>query len=108
MQIYVDALKEFQDANPGFIGSKFIYAPLKNVTDQTAGTYFEIVRNLHAKFPNYLAGFDLVGQEDTSRSIVDFIEGLLGLPEDINLFLHAGETNWFGSVDENMVCHLCS
>lgn len=106
MQIYVDALKEFQNENPDFIGSKFIYAPLKNVTDKRAGTYFQIVRDLHEKFPNYLAGFDLVGQEDKSRNILDFIEGLLDLPENINLFLHAGETNWFGSIDDNMVCSI--
>lgn len=104
MQIYVNATNEFKNENPNFIGSKFIYAPLKNVTDKTAGTYFEIVRKLHRKFPNFLAGFDLVGQEDTSRSIIDFIDSLLDLPEDINLFLHAGETNWYGSVDINMVC----
>lgn len=103
MQIYVDALQEFQVANPGFIGSKFIYAPLKNAPNSTTDRYFEVVQRLHKRFPNYLAGFDLVGQEDTSKNIFEFVERLLDLPEDINLFLHAGETNWFGSVDDNMV-----
>lgn len=103
MQIYIEALDEFKQENPGFIGSKFIYAPIKNASNRTADRYFDVVKNLHKKFPQYLVGFDLVGQEDVSKNILDFIDGLLDLPEDINLFLHAGETNWYGSVDENMV-----
>lgn len=65
--------------------------------------HIDIVRQLHSKFSTFLAGFDLVGQEDKGHSLLDFIEDLLELPEDINLFLHAGETNWYGSVDENLV-----
>lgn len=103
MQIYVDALDEFKQENPGFIGSKFVYAPRKNVSNQTSDHYFEVIRSLHKKFPTFLAGFDLVGQEDISRNIMEFINKLLDLPEDINLFLHAGETNWYGTVDDNLV-----
>lgn len=103
MQLYVDGLDEYKAGNPDFIGSKFIYAPLKAAPNSTVQTYFEIVQRLHEKFPDFLAGFDLVGQEDSAPSIIDFAENLLKLPEDIKFFLHAGETNWYGSVDENLV-----
>lgn len=103
MGIYVEALDEFKRDNPSFIGSKFIYAPLKSADNQTINGYFKIVRHLYAKFPKFLAGFDLVGQEDTAPSLLAFAENILKLPSDIKLFFHAGETNWFGSVDENLV-----
>lgn len=103
MAIYIEALDEFKRENPSFIGSKFIYAPIKSVPNKTATTYFDIVRRLHTKFPQFLAGFDLVGQEDTAPGLVSFAEHILQLPDDIRFFFHAGETNWFGSVDENLV-----
>lgn len=103
MEIYIEALNEFKHENPSFIGSKFIYAPIKEVPNETAATYFDIVRRLHTKYPQFLAGFDLVGQEDTSPGLVSFAEHILALPDDIRFFFHAGETNWFGSIDENLV-----
>lgn len=103
MDIYVQALNEFKQENPAFIGSKIIYAPIKSASNQTIDTYFQIIRQLNEKFPKFLAGFDLVGQEDTTPTLLSFAEHILKLPDDIKLFFHAGETNWFGSVDENLV-----
>lgn len=103
MKIYVDALNEFKQENPSFIDGKFIYAPLKTLPNATIATYFEIIRRLHERFPNDLAGFDLVAQEDISPPLESFAEEILKLPDDIKFFFHAGETNWFGSIDENLV-----
>jgi len=51
-----------------------------------------------------VAGFDLVGQEELGRPLRDFVDELLTIPEDIDFYFHAGETNWFGaSVDENLI-----
>lgn len=51
-----------------------------------------------------MAGFDLVGQEEPGRPLKDFIPQLLSMPDNIDFFFHAGETNWFGSnVDENLI-----
>lgn len=102
--MHTDALNEFMQENPDFIGSKFIYAPLRNVEKHRIDEYLETVKELHLKFPNFIAGFDLVGQEDLGRPLIDFAPELLKLPDDIKFFLHAGETNWFGtSTDENLV-----
>lgn len=103
MRVYIEALDEFKRDNPSFIGSKFIFAPLKSVSNETASTYFETVQRLYTKFPQFLAGFDLVGQEDPAPRLVSFAEHILQLPNEIQFFFHAGETNWFGSVDENLV-----
>lgn len=103
IQLYVDGLNEFKAEHPDFIGSKFIFAPLKAVPEQTINEYIEIMTDLQRKFPEYIAGFDLVGQEDTSPNLVDLADKLLQIPEEIQFFYHAGETNWFGSIDENLV-----
>lgn len=103
VQMYVDMLKTFKEGHPEFIGSKFIYAPMKNVPDATIQEYLKTMVELESKYPNFIAGFDLVGQEDPSRTLNSLAEQILKLPENIKFFFHAGETNWFGSVDENLV-----
>lgn len=103
VELYIEALNEFKQENPTFIGSKFIYAPIKEVGKETAATYFKIIRRLHSKFPEFVAGFDLVGQEDTAPGLIDFAEHILEIADDIRFYFHAGETNWYGSVDENLV-----
>lgn len=103
MKIITDAITEFMKENPSFIGVKLIYDGDKRVTSEVAATYFENIRKLHSKFPQFLAGFDLTGQEDTSSSLVSFDEQILKLPKEIKLYLGHGETNWFDSTDENLV-----
>lgn len=100
----IEALNEFKSDNPSFIGGKYIYAPIKMATNETIAGYFEVIRRIHKKFPEFVVGFDLVGQEDPSPPLVKFAEQILLLPDDIKFYFHAGETNWYGSIDENLVC----
>lgn len=60
-----------------------------------------LVREYYEK--EFMAGFDLDGQEDAVPPLLAFAEPILKLPNEIKLFLHAGETKWFGSVDEDLV-----
>ena len=99
--------------------------PIREVNDETFSTYLPIMLKLQKNFPEFVAGFDLVGQEDrgnlkehsfliinnkllenfVGRPLIDFAEKLLKYPENINFFFHAGESNWMGtSSDENLVC----
>lgn len=103
MGIYLEAVSEFKRSNPTFIGSKFIYTGSKHASSATIASYFEIVQRLHAKYPDDLAGFDMVVQEDTAISLVQLANRILALPKDLRFYFHAGETNWFGSIDENLV-----
>ena len=51
---------------------------------------------LRAHFPNYMAGFDLVGFEDKGHPLVYYVEELLyplQIGVDLPYFLHAGETS---------------
>lgn len=65
--MYVDVLKEFKATHPDFAGSKFIFAPIRAVDDGTFEGYLPIMMKLLKNFPDFIAGFDLVGQEDKGR-----------------------------------------
>ncbi|GJQ88067.1 hypothetical protein Trydic_g12988 [Trypoxylus dichotomus] len=102
--IYKEVTEEFISTHPDFLGAKLIYAPVRNVDENTMQNYIEIIKALKANFPDFLAGFDLVGQEDLGQPLVRFIDQLQELKQEVKLFFHAGETNWFGSsTDENLV-----
>lgn len=53
-----------------------------------------------------MAGFDLVGQEDTGHTLYYFINELLSPSQsgiDMPFYFHAGETNWINEdIDENL------
>lgn len=52
------------------------------------------MKRLKAAFPDFVAGFDLVGQEDKGEPLIAFVDELLQLSEaDIRVFYHAGETS---------------
>ena len=51
-------------------------------------------RLLMEAFPEFVAGFDLVGEEDKGKPLIDFISPLLNISaEHIPFFFHAGETS---------------
>lgn len=103
-RIFEKTLQSFKKANPGFIGSKMIYAPHRNVQSINVKEYIATAIELKEQFPDFFAGFDLVGQEELGKPLIDFLPELLEIPDDINFYFHAGETNWFGaSTDENVV-----
>ncbi|XP_055626859.1 adenosine deaminase 2-like [Toxorhynchites rutilus septentrionalis] len=104
VQIYVDETERFMKNYPNFLGAKFVYAPQGFGDDDVFRGLINILKRLHEKFPKFVAGFDLVGQEDKRRPLLDFVPEFLKLPESIQFFFHAGETNWFGmKSDANMI-----
>lgn len=106
VRIYVETLERFkaQPEHKDFIGSRMIYAPLRNTNPEGVLGYIVTLKQIKEKYPDFLAGFDLVGQEDLGKPLNNFIDQLLEVPEDIDFYFHAGETNWFGStVDENLI-----
>lgn len=102
--LYKETLDEFMRDYPDFIGARFIYSPMRFVNNLTDEGYLQTIVQLKQAYPNFVAGFDLVGQEDLGRPLVDFISTLQKISGDIKFFFHAGETNWYGtSTDENLV-----
>ncbi|XP_034111474.1 adenosine deaminase 2 [Drosophila albomicans] len=106
VRIYVETLNDFmsKSENSAFIGSRMIYAPLRNTDTEGMLGYINTLKEIKEKYPDFLAGFDLVGQEELGKPLNVFIDQLLQVPDDIDFYFHAGETNWFGSTtDENLI-----
>lgn len=101
---YRKSTRNFLDDYPDFVGAKLIFAPSRKVNTTTVDEYIKLAKIIKKDMPEFFAGFDLVGQEDTGNPLVDFVPQLLAASEDLNYFFHAGETDWYGSsTDENLV-----
>nr|ABC50165.1 adenosine deaminase-related growth factor-like protein [Mamestra brassicae] len=100
---YKRVTEKFMRDYPDFFGAKLIYAPLKLVDKATLKEYIRIALLIQALMPDFLVGFDLVGQEDLGVPLKEFAHELAEVRESLDLYLHAGETNWYGtSSDENL------
>ncbi|CAH0595108.1 unnamed protein product [Chrysodeixis includens] len=102
-KIYKKVTEKFQKDYPDFFGAKLIYAPLKVLDKPTLHEYIRTAKEIKKLMPDFFAGFDLVGQEDIGAPLRDVVTELCDAGKDLDLFLHAGETNWSGtSSDENL------
>lgn len=104
---YRDVFKQFKKDHPDFVGAKIIITASRQ---QKIPKIKEIVRKamaLRDKFPDTVAGFDLVGWEDGGYSLWE-LKDALTIPQRAGVklpyFFHAGETDWLGTpVDENLL-----
>ncbi|OAD59773.1 Adenosine deaminase CECR1 [Eufriesea mexicana] len=103
--IYEKLTERFKEKHPDFIGARLIYAPRRSCNYEEARFYTKTLKKLKKLYPNFVAGFDLVGQEDFGHTLEYFMDLLKSVEEyDINFFFHAGETNWLGTAtDENLI-----
>ncbi|GBE89111.1 Adenosine deaminase CECR1-A [Sparassis crispa] len=93
-----DELKR-QGREDEFVGSKIIYVTLRHITSEELEWYLEDCLSLKQEFPHLIAGFDLVGHEDSLKPLIDYIVPLTKFVErqkelglDIPFIFHAGET----------------
>ncbi|XP_014211256.1 adenosine deaminase 2-like [Copidosoma floridanum] len=103
-RISKNVVERFQDKYSDFVGAKLIIAPWRGCSDKKFEDHLRAAEELKRELPDFIAGFDLVGQEDKGKPLVEFAEGLRSIGNDVQLFFHSGKTNWYGtSVDENLV-----
>ncbi|KAK4873084.1 hypothetical protein RN001_015113 [Aquatica leii] len=96
--------EQFKRDYPDFIDCRFIFAPNRNVSEETVAEYVKLVNALEVQCPDFLVGFDLVGQEDKGKPLSQFIAQFQNVSSTINFIFHAGETNWYGTnVDLNLL-----
>lgn len=85
-------------------GMKFIFAPLRKVNNNTMESFIQQYKLIKQKHPEFVVGFDLVGQEDLGNPLCDFITELKSCDKDTKFFFHAGETDWYGlPSDKNLI-----
>lgn len=101
---FLALVQRFCALNPDFLGVKIIYSTNRRIEKGNLLEKLKEFKKFHKDYPNYLIGFDLVGQEDLGEVLYTFIDELKLLPETAKYFFHAGETNWYGSSsDYNLI-----
>ncbi|XP_017084644.2 adenosine deaminase 2 [Drosophila eugracilis] len=96
--------EKFVKLHPDFLGIKIIVAVYRGYEMDQLRETVEEFRHLHHALPHFVVGFDLVGQEDKGKPLYALLSALRDLPPTARLFLHGGETNWFGaSTDINLL-----
>uniref|UniRef100_A0A0A1XIX3 Adenosine deaminase n=1 Tax=Zeugodacus cucurbitae TaxID=28588 RepID=A0A0A1XIX3_ZEUCU len=104
VELLMSLIEEFKQSHPGFLGLKIIYSAHRGADEVKIFKAFQTFKDFHARYPNFIIGFDLIGQEDQGNTLQTFVSVLQELPQSAKYFFHAGETNWFGtSVDLNLV-----
>jgi adenosine deaminase CECR1 len=85
------------------IGLKFIQSTLRNSDPDVVELKLRKTQELRRDSSKIIAAFDLVGQEDLGRPLIDFVD-VFAKYEDVPLALHAGETKWKGfDADQNIL-----
>ncbi|XP_039987835.1 adenosine deaminase 2-A isoform X2 [Xiphias gladius] len=107
LKTYQEVTRQFTANHPDFYGARIIFTVHRgrNISMVTEGV--EEAMKLQRDFPDIMAGFDLVGREDTGTPLWYFRDAL-SLPVDrgitLPFFFHAGETNLEGTeVDQNIL-----
>uniref|UniRef100_A0A3Q3MHL2 adenosine deaminase n=1 Tax=Mastacembelus armatus TaxID=205130 RepID=A0A3Q3MHL2_9TELE len=98
LKTYQEVTRQFRADHPDFFGARIIFTVHRGVNISVMTDAVEEAMKLRRDFPEFLAGFDLVGREDKGRPLWYFRDAL-SLPVErgvtLPFFFHAGETvNW--------------
>ncbi|XP_052410943.1 adenosine deaminase 2-A [Carassius gibelio] len=107
LEVYRNITEQFRANHPDFIGSRVIFSVHRSLSVSQVKQAVKEAIEMQRKYPDIVAGFDLVGREDTGRSIW-YLRDALSLPSEIKaqlpFFFHAGETDLDGTdVDRNVL-----
>lgn len=107
LKTYQEVTRQFKAKHPDFFGVKVIFTIHRGVNTSVMTEVVKKAMKLQKDFPDIMAGFDMVGREDSGRPLWDFRDAL-SLPVDrgvpMPFFFHAGETNLQGTeVDQNLL-----
>uniref|UniRef100_A0A2H1W0Y1 Adenosine deaminase n=1 Tax=Spodoptera frugiperda TaxID=7108 RepID=A0A2H1W0Y1_SPOFR len=103
VELYKNTTAKFIEDHPDFVGVKLIITQSK-IRPENVLAALNMTRRLKVEVPDMIAGFDLVGQENTGKPLTEYLPILYEAKDEINYYFHAGETNLSGTaVDENLV-----
>ncbi|KAL1518151.1 hypothetical protein ABEB36_001820 [Hypothenemus hampei] len=104
LDVMYGVVNDFMTTHSNFVGVKIIFSPNRRTNLTILATYIGFLKKMNRKYPDFLAGFDLVGQEDAGPPLKSMLPILLEIRKNFKLFLHAGETLWNGvETDENLI-----
>ena len=80
--LYVRIAQDFENQHQGdTCGVSFIVSLTRRATDERLEQKLALTHQIVNLYPDYFIGFDLVGQEDLGRPLIDFAETLIGVLE---------------------------
>nr|KAG5701004.1 hypothetical protein BaRGS_022715 [Batillaria attramentaria] len=99
LDVYQRVITQFVKDYPDFSGGKIIFSGHRSSSGSVVLADVKEAMILHQKYPTFMVGFDLVGQEDRFHSLIYYIDDLLypsqqNPPVHLPYFFHAGETDW--------------
>ncbi|KAL5007348.1 hypothetical protein ScPMuIL_016154 [Solemya velum] len=109
MQTYKKSTLQFIHDHPDFSGAKIIASDIRSKTKVDILSSVKDAMSLVQDFPDFMAGYDLVGQEDTGNTLLFYLDQLLYSStqsgnNSLSYFFHAGETDWGSSdVGKNVI-----
>jgi len=112
LRAFDEEIKKFKASEEGkeFWGCRFIWTTLRWKGKKEVVEHMKECIEMKKKFPHIIAGYDLVGQEDLGRPLVDLTPELFWFKKrcvengvDIPFFFHAGECLGDGDeTDQNL------
>ncbi|XP_028256466.1 adenosine deaminase 2-A [Parambassis ranga] len=107
LKTFQEATKTFVADHPDFLGARIIISAHRALSVSEVKAAVKEAIQLKKDFPDAIAGFDMVGREDSGRTLWYFREAL-SLPAEMGVslpyFFHAGETDDEGTdVDQNIL-----
>lgn len=104
VELLIQLVDNFKKEYPLFLGMKVILAIARNSDSSSMESKMQRFVDLQKKYPNFLVGFDLVGQEDLGKTLNSYVGKLKEISQNGRFFFHAGETNWFNTdADVNLI-----
>lgn len=115
MQIIIEEVEGFQKQmkkeGTYFGGLKVIYCTPRAMDRETVGAALDECLRFKLEWPDWIAGFDLVGEEGQGKPLKEFVPELLKFQDDVRkagtevpFLFHCGETLDYGSeTDGNLV-----
>ncbi|XP_037099536.1 adenosine deaminase 2-A isoform X1 [Syngnathus acus] len=107
LRTFRNITRKFVADHPDFLGARLIVAVHRSSSFSEVKAAVEEAVALRRDFPDVVAGFDLVGREDSGRPLWYFRDALT-LPDRLGValpfFFHAGETDKEGTeADQNIL-----
>ncbi|KAF7658195.1 hypothetical protein LDENG_00015870 [Lucifuga dentata] len=107
LKMFQEVTKKFTAEHADFLGARIIISVHRALSVSEVKAAVKEAIQMQKDFPDVVAGFDMVGREDSGRPLWYFREAL-SLPSDLGVtlpyFFHAGETDDEGTdVDQNIL-----
>lgn len=104
LNLYQEITENFKKDHPDFYGIKFILTSHRDLDTVLVRQNLNLTRQIKKEMPEMYAGFDLVGREDSGKTLLDRLPELAEMKNEINYYFHAGETVRYGTTsDENLI-----